>query len=39
MEFSPAGTAAPHDHFLKAQLDWQEENVKAGGSASPTASK
>ena len=38
MGFTAAG-AAPHEHFLKAQLDWQEENVKAGGSASPTASK
>jgi len=38
MAFTAAG-AAPHDRFLKAQLDWQEENVKAGGSASPTASK
>ncbi len=38
MEFSAAG-AASHDHFLKAQLDWQEEAVKAGASASPTASK
>jgi para-nitrobenzyl esterase len=38
MEFGAAGPAA-HDHFLKAQLDWQEEAVKAGASASPTASK
>jgi len=27
MEFSAAGPQ-PHDHFLKAQLDWQEEAVK-----------
>ncbi len=38
MEFSAAGPQ-PHDHFLKAQLDWQEEAVKAGASASPTAPK
>lgn len=38
MTFSAAG-AAPKDHFLKAQLDWQEDNVKAGGGASPTAPK
>ena len=38
MEFSAAGPQ-PHEHFLKAQLDWQEEAVKAGGSASPTAPK
>lgn len=39
MEFSPAGVAVPHAHFLKAQLDWQEEAVKAGGGASPTTPK
>ena len=39
MEFTPAGAAVPHDHFLKAQLDWQEDNVKAGASASPTSPK
>jgi para-nitrobenzyl esterase len=38
MEFSAAGPQ-PHDHFLKAQLDWQEAAVKAGASASPTAPK
>ncbi|HEX3367381.1 carboxylesterase/lipase family protein [Phenylobacterium sp.] len=38
MEFSADG-AKPHDHFLKAQLDWQEANVKAGGGASPTSPK
>ena len=38
MEFSAEG-AKPQDHFLKAQLDWQEAAVKAGASASPTASK
>jgi para-nitrobenzyl esterase len=38
MEFSAAGPQ-PHEHFLKAQLDWQEEAVKAGASASPTAPK
>ena len=38
MEFSADGPA-PHEHFLKAQLDWQEAAVKAGGVASPTASK
>src|SRR5579859_2155934 len=38
MEFGADGPA-PHDHFLKAQLDWQEANVKAGAGASPTASK
>jgi para-nitrobenzyl esterase len=36
MEFSAAG-AVPHEHFLKAQLDWQEAAVKAGASASPNA--
>jgi para-nitrobenzyl esterase len=35
MEFSAEGTQ-PHDHFLKAQLDWQEAAVKAGASASPS---
>ena len=35
MEFSAAGPA-PHEHFLKAQLDWTEAQVKAGASASPT---
>ena len=34
MEFSAAGPQA-HDHFLKAQLDWQEANIKAGQSATP----
>ncbi|WP_372786661.1 carboxylesterase/lipase family protein [Phenylobacterium sp.] len=38
MEFSADGPA-PHEHFLKAQLDWQEAAVKAGGGASPTAPK
>lgn len=38
MEFSAAGPV-PHEHFLKAELDWQEDNVKAGGGASPTAPK
>jgi para-nitrobenzyl esterase len=38
MEFGAGGPVA-HDHFLKAQLDWTEEAVKAGGSASPTAQK
>ena len=38
MEFGADGPK-PHDHFLKAQLDWQEEAVKAGGGASPTAPK
>ena len=38
MEFSADGPA-PHDHFLKAQLDWQEAAVKAGAGASPTAPK
>lgn len=38
MEFSADG-AKPHEHFLKAQLDWQEANVKAGGGASPTSPK
>ena len=36
MEFGEAGPQ-PHDHFLKAQLDWQEARVKAGASASPGA--
>ncbi len=36
MEFSAAGPV-PHEHFLKAQLDWQEAAVKAGASASPNA--
>ena len=35
MEFGAEGPV-PHDHFLKAQLDWQEAAVKAGGGASPT---
>src|SRR3569623_3159385 len=39
MEFSPAGAAVPHAHFLKAQLDWQEANVKAGEGASPPTPK
>jgi len=38
MEFGADGPQ-PHDHFLKAQLDWQEDNVKAGGGASPTSPK
>jgi para-nitrobenzyl esterase len=38
MEFSADG-AQPHEHFLKAQLDWQEAAVKAGATASPTAPK
>ncbi|HZZ30707.1 MAG TPA: carboxylesterase family protein [Phenylobacterium sp.] len=38
MEFSADGPAA-HEHFLKAQLDWQEANVKAGAGASPTSPK
>jgi para-nitrobenzyl esterase len=38
MEFGPLGPV-PHEHFLKAQLDWQEAAVKAGGSASPTTPK
>ena len=29
----------PHDHFLKAQLDWQEARVKAGAGANPSAPK
>jgi carboxylesterase type B len=36
MEFGAAGPVA-REHHLKAQLDWQEEAVKAGASASPTA--
>jgi para-nitrobenzyl esterase len=36
MEFGADGPAA-HDHFLKAQLDWQEAAVKGGAGASPTA--
>jgi para-nitrobenzyl esterase len=36
MEFGADGPV-PHDHFLKAQLDWQEAAVKAGATASPTA--
>lgn len=38
MEFSADGPTA-REHFLKAQLDWQEANVKAGAGASPTAPK
>jgi para-nitrobenzyl esterase len=38
MEFGADGPVA-HDHFLKAQLDWQEAAVKAGASASPTTPK
>jgi para-nitrobenzyl esterase len=38
MEFGADGPQ-PHEHFLKAQLDWQEANVKAGGGASPTSPK
>ncbi len=38
MEFGAEGPV-PHDHFLKAQLDWTEETVKAGGGASPTTPK
>ena len=38
MEFGADGPK-PHDHFLKAQLDWQEAAVKAGANASPTAPK
>ena len=38
MEFGANGPVA-HDHFLKAQLDWQEANVKAGAGASPTSPK
>jgi para-nitrobenzyl esterase len=38
MEFSADGPAA-HEHFLKAQLDWQEEAVKSGAGASPTTPK
>jgi len=34
MEFGADGPVA-QDHFLKAQLDWQEARVKAGTSASP----
>jgi para-nitrobenzyl esterase len=36
MEFCADGPA-PHAHFLKAELDWQEAATKAGASASPTA--
>jgi len=36
MTFTAAGPT-PKDHFLKAQLDWQEAAVKAGANASPTA--
>lgn len=35
MEFGADGPAI-HAHFLKAQLDWQEEAVKGGAGASPT---
>jgi para-nitrobenzyl esterase len=38
MEFGAEGPVA-HDHFLKAQLDWQEEAVKAGAAASPDRAK
>jgi len=38
MEFGADGPQ-PHEHFLKAQLDWQEARVKAGGGASPTTPK
>ncbi|THD51909.1 carboxylesterase family protein [Phenylobacterium sp.] len=38
MEFSADGPQ-PHEHFLKAQLDWQEANVAAGAGASPTSPK
>ena len=34
MEFSAEGPK-PQEHFLKAQLDWQEAAVKAGALASP----
>jgi para-nitrobenzyl esterase len=36
MEFGADGPQ-PHDHFLKAQLDWEEARVKAGAGASPSA--
>src|SRR3569623_1673141 len=40
LEFTPAGAAVPHDHFLRAQLDWQDEAVTAGGGDSqPTPNK
>ncbi|MDB5464851.1 MAG: carboxylesterase type [Phenylobacterium sp.] len=38
MEFGADGPVA-HEHHLKAQLDWQEEAVKAGAGASPSAPK
>jgi len=38
MEFGADGPK-PHDHFLKAQLDWQEAAIKAGASGSPGAAK
>jgi para-nitrobenzyl esterase len=38
MEFGVDGPVA-REHHLKAQLDWQEEAVKAGAGASPTAPK
>ena len=38
MEFGAEGPV-PHDQFLKAQLDWTEQAVTAGASASPTAQK
>jgi para-nitrobenzyl esterase len=38
MEFGAEGPV-PHEHFLKAQLDWQEAEVKAGATASPTTPK
>jgi para-nitrobenzyl esterase len=38
MEFGAAGPT-PHEHHLKAQLDWQEDAVKSGAGASPTAPK
>jgi para-nitrobenzyl esterase len=38
MEFGADGPV-PHEHFLKAQLDWAEQDVKAGASASPNSAK
>jgi para-nitrobenzyl esterase len=37
MEFAADGPK-PQEHFLKAQLDWQEANIKAGQGATPRAS-
>jgi para-nitrobenzyl esterase len=38
MEFGAGGPVA-HEHFLKAQLDWQEAQIKGGATASPTTPK